>query len=283
MKLRKKDIEAACDVVMAKDLYRLGFSRGVEYAVSNQVTLTLPDLDLCPVKGGEFQMGDSSSKYDNEKPAHPVKVSGFYMGKIQVTQRLWKAIMGDNPSYFKGKHRPVETVSWDDAQEFLSKLNAREDVQAFIRQLNPLGTEFRLPTEAEWEFAARGGACSKGFEYSGSNRLKQVGWYYENSNDQTHEVGQLLPNELGIHDMSGNVWEWCRDWYGSEYYEECHERGMVENPQGPDTGTSRVLRGGGCGFDPVDCRSVDRYRYDPEGRYRSIGFRLVLPFQAVGS
>ncbi|MCI5140544.1 MAG: formylglycine-generating enzyme family protein, partial [Candidatus Electrothrix sp. ATG1] len=115
----------------------------------------LPDLDLCPVKGGEYLMGDDSSEYDIEKPAHSVRVSGFYMGKFPVTQLLWQEVTGDNPADFKGEHRPVENVSWKDAQSFLDKLNAREDVQAFIRQLNPQSTEFRLPTEAEWEFAAR--------------------------------------------------------------------------------------------------------------------------------
>jgi formylglycine-generating enzyme required for sulfatase activity len=250
---------------------------------NNTLSAPLPDIDLCPVEGGEFHMGNDKSKYEDEKPAHPVRISGFYMGKFQVTQQLWEAVTGDNPSDFKGKRRPVETVSWDDAQDFLKKLNAREDIQAFIRQLDPPGTEFRLPTEAEWEFAARGGIYNQGYTYAGSDRLKQVGWYEENSNNQTQEVGQLLANELGLHDMSGNVWEWCQDWFDNEYYEKCHKRGVVENPQGPDSGARRVLRGGSWFFNPVYCRSFYRNLNDPGLRSRNIGFRLVLPFQAAGS
>ncbi|CAK8717741.1 Formylglycine-generating enzyme family protein [Candidatus Electrothrix laxa] len=243
----------------------------------------LPDLDLCPIADGEFIMGDDSSKYDDEKPAHAVHVAGFYMGKFQVTQRLWQEVMGSNPAKFKGERRPVETVSWKDAQDFLSKLNARADVQAFIRQLDPSGIKFRLPTEAEWEFAARGGIYSQGYTYAGSDRLKQVGWHDKNSDDKAHEIGQLLANELGLHDMSGNVYEWCQDWFSDSYYEECHKRGGVENPQGPDRGTSRVLRGGSWIAHPVYCRSVLRNRLDPGRRSGRIGCRLVLPFQAVGS
>ncbi|MCI5146838.1 MAG: formylglycine-generating enzyme family protein, partial [Candidatus Electrothrix sp. AR3] len=139
------------------------------------ITPPLPDLELCPVEGGEFLMGDDDGEYDREKPAHPVHISGFYMGKFPVTQQLWQAVMGKNPASFKGERRPVETVSWKDAQAFLDKLNAREDIQTFIRQLNPPGTKFRLPTEAEWEYAARGGQYSQGYTYAGSDRLKQVG------------------------------------------------------------------------------------------------------------
>ena len=250
---------------------------------NNTPPAPLPDLDLCPIAGGEFIMGDDNSEYDDEKPAHPVRVSDFYMGKFPVTQQLWQEVTDDNPSDFKGERRPVETVSWEDAQDFLDKLTARADVQAFISQLNPQGTEFRLPTEAEWEFAARGGIYSQGYTYAGSDRLKQVGWYGENSDDQTHEVGELLANELGLHDMSGNVWEWCQDWFSDKYYEECHKRGTVENPQGPDSGTLRVLRGGSWFLHPVRCRSVYRIRLDPGSRSVTFGFRLVLPFQAVGS
>ena len=247
------------------------------------ITPPLPDLDLCPVKGGEYLMGDDNRQDDDEKPAPPVRVSGFYMGKFPVTQQLWQAVMGSNPSKFKGERRPVETVSWEDAQTFLDKLNARAEVQDFIRQLDPPGAKFRLPTEAEWEFAARGGIYSQGYTYAGSDRLKQVGWYVENSNDQTHEVGQLLANELGLHDMSGNVWEWCQDWFSDKYYEECHKLGVMENPQGPETGSFRVLRGGSSFNSPVACRSVDRNSRGPEDRDGNIGFRLVFPFQAAGS
>ncbi|MCI5165688.1 MAG: formylglycine-generating enzyme family protein [Candidatus Electrothrix sp. GM3_4] len=197
------------------------------------ITPPLPDFDLLPVKGGDYLMGNDNGQDNDEKPAHPVRVAGFYMDKFQVTQRLWEAVTGDNPSNFKGERRPVETVSWKDVQSFLEKLNTRKDVRTFIRQLNPPGTKFRLLTEAEWEYAARGGIYSQNYKYAGSDRLKQVGWYNENSDKQTHEVGQLLANELGLHDMSGNVWEWCRDWFSDKYYEECHKRGVIKNPQGP--------------------------------------------------
>jgi sulfatase modifying factor 1 len=230
----------------------------------------LPDLDLCPVQGGEFLMGDDKGEYDDEKPAHSVRVSGFYMGKFSVSQRLWEAVTENNPAKFKGEQRPVETVSWEDAQDFFSQLNKLT------------GKDFRLPTEAEWEYAARGGQYSQGYKYAGSDRLKQVGWYSENSNDQTQEIGQLLANELGLHDMSGNVYEWCQDWFDDKYYAECHKRGIVENPKGPATGTYRVIRGGGCFHDPLRCRSVGRDRGLPGERYGSVGFRLVLPFQAAG-
>jgi formylglycine-generating enzyme required for sulfatase activity len=244
--------------------------------------LPLPDLELCPVEGGEFLMGDDNSEYDDEKPAHRVRVSGFYMGKFSVTQRLWEAVMENNPARFKGEQRPMETVSWKDAQAFLDKLNAREDVQTFIRQLNPPGIKFRLPTEAEWEYAARGGQYSQGYKYAGGDLLKQVGWYEENSNDQTPEVGQLLANEFGLHDMSGNVWEWCQDWFDDKYYAECKKTGIVHNPQGSATGTRRVIRGGSYFFASLDCRSVLRGRHLPEERNDSLGFRLVLPFQTAG-
>ncbi|WLE98462.1 MAG: SUMF1/EgtB/PvdO family nonheme iron enzyme [Candidatus Electrothrix communis] len=239
------------------------------------LTIQLPDgptIELIYVQGGTFTMGsDDSEALDREKPAHQVKLSDFYIAKYPVTQEQWQAVTGENPSGFQGEQQPVEKVSWHDTQEFLEKLN----------QIT--GKGFRLPTEAEWEFAARGGIYSQGYKYAGSDRLKQVGWYDDNSDDQTHEVGLLLANELGLHDMSGNVWEWCRDWFSDKYYEECHKRGVMENPQGPDKGTDRVLRGGSWIFHPVVCRSVDRYRTGPEIRRGFVGFRLVLPFQAVGS
>jgi formylglycine-generating enzyme required for sulfatase activity len=160
------------------------------------ITPPLPDLDLCLVEGGEFMMGDDNGEYDDEKPAHRVRVFGFWMGKFPVTQRLWQAVMGNNPSRFKGERRPVEQVLWNDAQNFLQKLNALPEVQAFIGQLDPPGAAFRLSTEAEWEYAARGGIYSQDYKYAGSDRVKQVAWYEANSGGETHEVGLLLPNEL---------------------------------------------------------------------------------------
>ncbi len=239
------------------------------------LTIQLPDgptIELVYVQGGMFMMGSEDSEaLDREKPAHQVKLSDFYIGKYPVTQKQWQAVTGENPSEFQGKQRPVEKVSWHDTQEFLEKLNQLAE------------KNFRLPTEAEWEYAARGGIYSQGYTYAGSDRLKQVGWYDDNSDDQTHEVGQLLANELGIHDMSGNVWEWCQDWFDSNYYEKCHQHGVAENPQGPDSSSNRVLRGGSYFDNPVGCRSVSRFARDPVDRDDNFGFRLVLPFQAAGS
>jgi len=235
------------------------------------LTIALPTnqtIDLIYVEGGEFVMGDDDSDFDREKPAHPVKVFSFYIGKYPVTQSQWQAIAGENLSGFKGDNRPVENVSWDSVQEFIHQLNQETNKQ------------FCLPTEAEWEYAARGGKYSQGTTYSGSDKLKQVGWYEENSGNETHDVGMMLANELGIHDMSGNVWEWCADWNDEKYYEECKKKGVVENPSGPDTGADRVLRGGS-GFEyPLRCRSASRPWDRPTDL--TLGFRLVLRSQSAG-
>ncbi len=245
--------------------------------MNSAINISLPDgeaIDFILVEGGEFLMGDDNSDYAGEKPAHRVKLSSFYIGKYPLTQSQWQAIMGENPSKDKGENRPVEWVSWSDAQDFIIKLNEQT------------GWQFRLPTEAEWEYAARGGKYSQGYIYSGSDKLKQVGWYAENSNDETHEAGLLLANELGIYDMSGNVWEWCVDWYryGEGYYEDCQKQGLVENPHGPDNGDYRVIRGGSCFDDSMDCRATyrSRYSYVPDDRGEGIGFRLVFLPQSVG-
>lgn len=223
-------------------------------------------FELVFVEGGVFQMGTDESNYKDEKPAHRVSLSSYYIGKYPVTQRLWEEIIGYEQSYFRGASRPVEQVSWEESQDFIRKLN------------KITGESFRLPSEAEWEFAARGGRYSQGYQYAGSDKLKQVGWYEENSTNETKEVGQLLANELGIHDMSGNVYEWCSDWFSDEYYKICHQKGVVENPMGPNKGRHRVTRGGRYFRRPVDCRVVYRNYVHPENRSDNIGFRLVLPF-----
>ena len=216
------------------------------------------------VSGGTFTMGATSEQgsdaYYWEQPAHSVTLSGYYIGKYEVTQALWKAVMGSNPSSFKGDNLPVENVSWNDVQKFLRKLNAMT------------GKRYRLPTEAEWEFAARGGNSSRGYKYSGSNSIGNVAWYDGNSSDRTHAVGTKSPNELGIYDMSGNVYEWCQDWYSSSYYGSSPRT----NPKGPNSGSNRVRRGGSWGHDAGRCRVLSRSGYSPVHRDNSLGFRLAL-------
>ena len=224
----------------------------------------LPDIAMVYVSGGTFTMGATSEQgsdaWDNEEPAHSVTLSGYYIGKYEVTQKLWKAVMGSNPSYFKGDNLPVEQVSWNDVQEFLRKLNAMT------------GKRYRLPTEAEWEFAARGGNSSRGYKYSGGNSLGSVAWYTDNSGSRTHAVGTKSPNELGIYDMSGNVLEWCQDWYNSSYYGSSPRT----NPQGPNSGSGRVIRGGGWYNSARYCRVSDRSYYTPGSGRNCLGFRLAL-------
>ena len=225
-------------------------------------------IELIYIEGGAFMMGDQESEWKDEKPAHPVSISPFYLGKYPVKQEQWEAILGKNPSEFKGERKPVEMVSWDDiTNEFLPAIKDRT------------GNEFRLPTEAEWEFAARGGIRNMGYIYSGSDQLDQVGWYTENSGNETHSVGQLMANELGLFDMSGNVWEWCEDdWHENYDHAPKDGKAWVDNPRA----SKRVLRGGGCWGDAVFCRSANRdreYAIVPE---RHLGFRLALSLQSVG-
>lgn len=217
---------------------------------------------MVAIEGGTFTMGASeqdSNAYDWEKPVHQVSLDGFSIGETEVTQELWQAVMGSNPSYFTGNKLPVENVSWNDCQTFITKLN----------QLT--GQNFRLPTEAEWEFAARGGNQSQGYKYAGSNTIDDVAWYWDNSSE-THEVGTKQANELGLYDMSGNVWEWCQDWYSSSYYSES----VVNNPQGPSTGSSRVYRGGSWNFSARYCRVSYRYFNTPTFTLSDLGLRLAL-------
>jgi len=234
------------------------------------------DIEMVAVKGGTFQMG-SNDGADDEKPVHTVTLSNYYIGKYEVTQKQWQAVMGNNPSYFKGDNLPVEQVSW-------------YDVQAFLRKLNQItGKHYRLPTEAEWEYAARGGNKSRGYTYSGSDNLDQVAWYWKNSGNEVlsgdwstdklkynncriHPVGQKTPNELSIYDMSGNVFEWCSDWHNANYY----SHSLETNPQVLLSGTRRVNRGGSWGSKAVYCRVADRNKWKPVIRYYTSGFRLAL-------
>jgi formylglycine-generating enzyme required for sulfatase activity len=226
-------------------------------------------FDMVFVKGGTFTMGapdTDTDAYEWEKPAHQVTVSDYSIAKFPVTQKLWQAVMGGNPSYLKGDNRPVETVSWDDAQAFISKLNAAT------------GKKFRLPTEAQWEYAARGGSQSKNYKYSGSNNIDDVAWYYDNSvahgkehlDYGTHPVGTKKANELGICDMTGNVWEWCNDWY------DIYTAASQTNPQGAAEGSFRVLRGGSWRSHAQYCRVAYRADITPSYRNADSGFRLSL-------
>ena len=219
-------------------------------------------FEMVEVRGGTFRMGATSEQgsdaYGYEKPTHQVTLPSYYIGKTEVTQALWQAVMGSNPSHFKGTNLPVEEVSWEDCQTFIRKLNALT------------GKNFRLPTEAEWEFAARGGNNSRGYKYSGSNTLSNVAWYDDNSGSKTHPVGTKQPNELGIYDMSGNVWEWCSDWKGD------YSSSSQYNPTGPNSGSNRVSRGGSWSNLAGGCRVSDRYSGYPSLRSNCFGLRLVL-------
>ncbi|MBQ6236716.1 MAG: formylglycine-generating enzyme family protein [Bacteroidales bacterium] len=214
------------------------------------------------VEGGTFMMGatpeQGSDAFNFEKPVHQVTLSDYYIGETQVTQALWRAVMGSNPSYFKGDDNPVEQVSWDDCQEFLKRLSQRS------------GYNFRLPTEAEWEYAARGGSKSKGYKYAGSDNIDEVAWYEGNSGSETHSVRGKKPNELGLYDMSGNVDEWCNDWYGG------YSANSQTNPTGPVSGSFRVLRGSGWFGYAEYCRVSFRCNFTPSNRFSDLGFRLAL-------
>ncbi len=212
------------------------------------------------VEGSTFTMGDTwgDGGQTDEKPTHQVTLSSYYIGKYEITQRQYNEIMGSNPSRFSGCDEcPVENVNWYDAQEFISKLNART------------GQTYRLPTEAEWEFAARGGKKSNGTKWAGSSNIFDVGWNTDNSSSKTHSVGGKKPNELGIYDLTGNVWEWCQDWYGT------YSSGSQTNPQGATSGSDRVNRGGSWGINVAFCRVCARGSNTPAYRITDLGFRLV--------
>ena len=213
---------------------------------------------MIKVEAGTFQMGSTSGDSD-EKPVHSVTLThDYYMGETEVTQELWQAVMGNNPSNFKGSNLPVETVSYQDVEKFLTKLNKLT------------GKNFRFPTEAEWEYAAKGGNKSQGYTYAGSNTIGDVAWYWDNSDRKTHPVAQKQPNELGLYDMSGNVWEWCYDWKGS------YPSGAQTDPTGASSGSSRVGRGGSWNLDAAGCRAANRDSSTPSYRYDNLGFRLAL-------
>ena len=229
------------------------------------ITIPVKDgicIEMVKVEAGTFMMGATSemkNPYDDEKPVHQVTLTNdYYMGKYEVTQALWQVVMGKNPSYFKGDNLPVNYVRWKDCQRFISKLNSMT------------GRKFRLPTEAEWEYAARGGKKSRGYQYSGSSNISDVAWYDGNSGDKTHPVGSKQANELGIYDMTGNVLEWCQDWYGSYY------SSSQTNPTGATSGSRHVNRGGSWAKNVRRSSPSCRYGAIYVDRDLDLGFRLAL-------
>ena len=224
------------------------------------ITVNGVSFVMMPVEGGTFTMGATSEQTgatSDESPTHNVTLSDYYIGETEVTQELWSAVMGSNHSYFTGNiQHPVENLWWDDCQTFISRLNELT------------GATFRLPTEAQWEYAARGGNQSKGYTYSGSNTIDEVAWYRDNS-DITNPVKTKAPNELGIYDMSGNLVEWCSDWY--DFYSSAAQT----DPTGSATGSDRVTRGGCLSNSAAHCRVANRSYYAPANSDGGLGLRLA--------
>jgi len=266
------------------------FSNGGDYEDNNYQPPTIGEniiftvkgvtFEMIFVQGGIFVMGCTSEQsdcYDSEKPSHSVTLSDFYIGKFQVTQKLWQVVMGTNireqrtlaktswSLYGEGDDFPMYLINYNECVEFCSKLNK------LLSEQLPKGYKFRLPTEAQWEYAARGGQKTKGYKFSGSNNLNEVAWYTNNSGGKAYKVGLKNKNELGIYDMSGNIYEWCLDWYGANYY----SNNNFTNPKGPEFGAKRVLRGGSKGSRTQDCRVCNRANSTPDTRGDN-GFRIAL-------
>lgn len=214
------------------------------------------------IPGGNFEMGDTfGGGDDREAPVHQVKIKRFYLCKYLVTQAQWRWMMGNNPSLFKGDDQlPVENISWDDTQDFLQKLNAET------------GKRYRLPTEAEWEYAAKGDAKSPHLCYAGSNNLEHAGWHSGNSKNKTHPVGQKLPNQLGLYDMSGNLWEWCEDTWHDTYLGAPTDGSAWTLGGDPHR---QVVRGGAWNFEDYFCRSSFRFWFNADYGNYSVGLRLA--------
>jgi formylglycine-generating enzyme required for sulfatase activity len=275
------------------DLFELGIVNRIEVSnLISRIESMIPKNSVF-VEGGTFQMGSTAG--DDDKPIHSVTLSDFYMSKYEVTQGEYKGLMGKSPSdskYGIGDNYPVNKVSWNDAVEYCNALSRKEGLTPAYSgsgdnvRCNFNANGYRLPTEAEWEYAARGGKSSKSYTYAGSNNIDAVAWYWRNSGDKTlsgdwnwnkieanngknHPVGQKQANELGLYDMSGNVYEWCWDWYGS------YSSDTQSDPTGTSPGTSRIGRGGSWGADASNSRSAYRYYYIPSNRNRNLGFRVV--------
>lgn len=222
----------------------------------------LADTKMVLVRGGIFNMGDTfGDGHNDEKPVHEVNLDDFYIGATEVTQAQWVKIMGSNHSHFNNcVNCPAGNVSWNDVQEFLKRLNSIT------------GMEYRLPTEAEWEYAARSGGKNEKWASTNSKaELSGCAWYNVNSGRKAHPVGTKNPNRLGIYDMSGNVWEWCSDFYGKNYYVKSAQK----NPKGPSSGVFHVLRGGSWKFASVNLRTSDRSLNPPNSKYNDTGFRIA--------
>ncbi len=262
------------------------YSNKVIVEISADDGITSVPAGMVLVTGGTFTMGSTNTLDYGASPTHSVTLSSYYMSKTEVTQGQWKAVMGINPSYFPGvgDNGPVEQVSWYACISYCNKLSIKEGktpVYSIGGNTSPSswtsGTivfdttakGYRLPTEAEWEYAARGGTQSHSYTYSGSNNVDSVAWYYSNSGSTTHQVSTRTANELGISDMSGNVWEWCWDWYGA------YSSTAQTNPTGASSGSGRLLRGGSWSNDNYDCRVSIRGYYDPGSNIIIIGFRVV--------
>ena len=257
----------ASNAVASSSSNTSGYSSGSSSMVSGSNTISIPvkngiSIEMVKVEAGTFIMGatpEMENPFDDEKPTHQVTLTNdYYIGKYEVTQALWQAVMGKKPSRFKGDNLPVVSVSWNDCQKFISKLNRKT------------GKKFRLPTEAEWEYAARGGKKSRCYQYSGSNNISDVAWYYNNSCSKTHIAGSKQANELGIYDMSGNVKEWCQDWFGS------YSSSSQVNPTGANSGSYCVGRGGSWNCVAGSCNPSTRFSFAPDDRYDDLGLRLVL-------
>ena len=248
------DITATCQTLRA--------TCHIKVEDGNAITVNGVTFNMVFVEGGTFTIGSPATQVGSstmERPQHEVTLSSFKIGQTEVTQELWVAVMGHNPSGFQGDpQRPVENVSWEDCQKFIDSLNVLT------------GKHFRLPTEAEWEFAARGGNQSQGYTFAGSNTAKDVAWYSTNSNGTTHPVAQKLPNELGLYDMSGNVSEWCSDWYAA-YTDE-----PQTNPTGPATGSYKVYRSGDYDKSAAKCRPPYRDVRQITYHLEYLGLRLAL-------
>ena len=239
------------------------FLFNVTFTSAQNLTFTVDGVSftMVYVPGGTFTMGATSEQgsdaWEYEIPTHNVTLNSYYIGQTEVTQALWKAVMGSTPSYYQGDQLPVESVSWYDCQEFIMRLNSKT------------GKKFRLPTEAEWEYAARGGQTG-GTKYAGSDKIKDVAWCAANSHGSSHDVGIKNPNCLGIYDMSGNVWEWCQDLYGEYSFS------FTNNPEGSTSGYHHVNRGGSWFYDARFCRVSFRNHNSPSYSSNNLGLRLAL-------